>query len=224
MNKLFKKTITIFFFSFFALSQVSASLLWDINIGIDKFRKNDYKNALCFFQEYISSNPNDKNGYYWLAKTYWELKEPTKAKENFKKAYELTFEEKNIEKIDFNIENISTMEDYFDMAAMFFEDKNYSEAETYADMMLQINPKSPSAYFIKAKIALLEDREKEATDYLNQAILLNNKLIKTNLAKSLKITQIPDISQELYGNFALENYFSNDIGAAIKYFRKYLSI
>ncbi|MBQ4646060.1 MAG: tetratricopeptide repeat protein [Candidatus Gastranaerophilales bacterium] len=224
MNQKTKKLLISFFFVGFLQNSLSASLLWDINFGINQYRKNNLEIAKNYFIDYIKSNPNDEDGYYWLAKTYFDLKDNENANVNFKKAHELSLKEKNIEKIDFNVNTSSNIEDYFDIAAMYFESGDLKEANTYADLMLKINPKSPSAYFIKAKIAQIEGKTQEATEFINQAIIFNNKLIKTNLAKSLNIKQLPEMTLEMYEIFALEAYFSNDIASAIRYCRKYLNI
>lgn len=224
MNKKIKKILVLFFFFLFSQNGVNASLLWDINFGINEYRKNNYKTARDYFLNYIKSNPNDEEGYYWLAKSYWGLKDNKKANENFKKAHELTIREKNIEKLDFNYDTSSNLEDYFDMAAMYFETGDMKEAEFYADMMLKMNPKSPSAYFIKAKIAQINGENEKAIEYINKAIIFNNKLIKTNLAKSLNVTKLPEMTLEMYEIFALEAYFSPDTTSAIRYCRKYLEV
>ena len=173
MKKLFLNSI-LFYFLFQNLNCAQASLFWNIDFGINEFKKSNYKSSRDYLIEYIKNNPNDINGYFWLAKSYYALKENQKAKENFKKAYEFTLNEKNIEKIDFDIEFDGNVEDYFDMAAMYFEAGNFKEADLYADMMLKINQKSPSAYFIKAKIAQIQGNETKAKEFLNQAIILNN--------------------------------------------------
>ena len=224
MNKKIKKLLIFFIFSLL-VNNAQASLLWDINYGIDLYKRNNLQAAKNYFLSYTSNNPNDKDAYFWLAKIYQKTKnEKNKAQECFKKAYELTLSEKNIEKLDFNINNNDNIEDYFDMAAMYFESGDFEEAELYADMMLKINPKSSSAYFIKAKVAQVNNQTQKATEYINKAILYNNKLIKTNLAKSLNITELPQMSAQMYETYALEEYFSADIFSAIKYSKKYLEI
>ena len=224
MNKKIRNILTAFFFLFFTIRSTQASLLWPIDYGVNQYRKNNLKITKEYFIDYIKSNPNDEDGYYWLAKTYFDLKDIEKANSYFKKAYELSLKEKNIEKIDFNINATSNLEDYFDMAAMYFETGDLKESNAYADLMLKINPKSPSAYFIKAKIAQLEGNIDEATEYLNKAIIFNNKLINTKLAKTLNIDELPQTTLEMYEIFALEAYFSNDLDSAIRYCKKYLDI
>ena len=224
MNKKIVKFLTISFFMFFAINSVQASFLWDLNVGIDKYRKDRYKEAKNYFEEYVKSNPNDKDGYYWLARACWKLDDNKCANINFKKSYELTSKERNIGKIEFEVDSKANIEDYFDMATMFFESGNFKEADSYADLMLKVNSKSSSAYFIKAKVAQVNNQTQKAVEYINKAILYNNKLIRTNLAKSLNITQMPQMSPEMYETYALEEYFSADIMSAIKYSKKYLEI
>ena len=220
MNKKF----LISFLLFFAINSANANILWDINYGINLFQKNNLTSAKNYFMHYVNSNPNDEDGYYWLGKTYSKFKDEKNAQEAFKKAHELGLKDKNIEKIDFNVENLSSIEDFFDMAAMYYETGDLKEADSYADMMLKINPKSSSAYFVKAKVAQTKGDEILAKEYLNKAIMFNNKLLKTNLARNLKITKLPQISPEMYEEFALESYYSADSDNAIKYCKKYLNI
>lgn len=224
MNKKIRKILIIFFFLAFIFQTSNASLLWDLNYGINQYRRKNFKIAKEYLIQYTKENPNDENGFYWLAKTYHSMKDTKNANENFKKAYELTIKEKNIEKIDFNIDSSTNVEDYFDMAAMYFEAGNLEKAENYADLMLNLNPKSPSAYFVKAKIAQINGEIEKAKEYINKAIIFNNKLIKTNLAKSLNVRNLPNMTLEMYEIFALEAYFSSDINSAIRYCRKYLNI
>lgn len=223
MNKKIRKYFILSCF-LALLNSVNASLLWNIDYAINQYRNNNFKNAKEYLIEYVKNNPNDENGYYWLAKTYYSLKDTINAGEYFKKAHELTIKEKNIEKVDFNTETITSTEDYLDIASMYFERGDFIQADTYADLMLKINPKSASAYFIKAKILQLNGDEVKAKEYLNKAIVYNNKLIKTRLAKSLNINQLPEMSLEMYEILAYESYFSSDINSAILYCKKYLNI
>ena len=96
---------SLFIISLLLLSCSKASLLFDIQTGIKEYRLNNYDFAKNYFISYINNNPNDKDGYFWYAKTL----EKTDSKkyssiilENYKKAYELTLNDKNIEKITFN--------------------------------------------------------------------------------------------------------------------------
>ena len=203
MIKNFAKTLLIT--SFLSLAS-NASCLWNLDIGIEAYKRNDTKFAVEYLQSYTNNNPNDKDGFFWL----------------LKKAYEVTAKEKNIEKISFDIDTSSNIEDYFDMAALYFEAGNLKEADYYADMMLKINPKSPSAYFIKAKMAYLQNDKQKALEYMNKAIVFNSEFLKTNLAQALNVSQIPEATKEMYNVFALEAYFLGDIDSSIKYLNKYL--
>ena len=107
---------------------------------------------------------------------------------------------------------------------MYFEIGNIKESDFYADMMLKIDSKSSSAYFIKAKIALLEGNKELAKEYLKKAIIFNNELLNTNLAKELEINSMPETNKELYSLFALESYFSGEVDKAIENIKNYLKI
>lgn len=211
-----KKIFLIFCASLFLSAQ--ASLFQDINLGINEFYSNDYSTALKSFNAYVASNPNDADGYFWLAKTYQKLNNKLSANENFKKAYEITKKDRNIEKINFDFN--SNLEDYFDMALAYFEAGNYIQADFYADLMLRLDSKSKSAYFIKAKIAQTKGDNDKAVEYLTRAILFDNKLLNTNLAKSLNIVSLPKPQKEVYQALALQAYFEGDINTALNNYKQ----
>ncbi len=216
-----KKSLFIITILFFGFSK--ASLLFDIQTGLNEYELKNYDFAKNYFISYINNNPNDKDGYFWLAKTYEKIDSKKNASlmlENYKKAYELTSIDSNIEKITFDLSKNQNIEDYFDMSIMYFEQGNLKASEQYANMMLEINSKSPSAYFIKAKIALAKNNKQLAKEYINQAIIFNNKYLETNLAKSLNIKEIPEMTQKMYNVSVLEAYFRGDIDIAIKYLEK----
>lgn len=205
-------------FCIFLISLAKASLLQELDSGLNEYRSGDYNNAAKSFNLYIESNPSDSDGYFWLAKTYQKLNKPLGAKENFKRAYDLIKKEKNILKLD--LDESSTLEDYFDMALAYFEAGNYAQADFYADLMLRIDSKSKSAYFIKAQIAKTKGDIASAKEYLTYAILFDNKLINTNLAKSLNITTLPEPKKEVYILNALSDYFKGDIISALNNYKK----
>ena len=214
----------LFIISVLLLSYNKASVLFDIQTGVKEYQLKNYDFAKNYFISYINNNPNDKDGYFWYAKTLEQTNEKKYSaliNENYKKAYDITLNNKNIEKITFNLSKNQNIEDYFDMAIMYFEQGNLKASEQYADLMLNINSKSPSAYFIKAKIALVKNDKQKAKEYMSQAIILNNKYLDTNLAKTLEIKEVPEMTQQMYNIFALESYFKGDINTAIKYLEKY---
>ena len=60
----------------------------------------------------------------------------------------------------------------------FVEVKDLKDADFYADMMLKINPKSPSAYFIKAKIAQINGDNDKAVEFINKAIIIITDMLE----------------------------------------------
>jgi len=219
-----KKLKKFLLFPVILCTAAHASLLWEIQPGILEFQKNNFENSKNYFLSYIVNNPENKDGYWYLAQSYSMLGDKKNALKYFKKAYEKTIKERNLEKIVFKDENSENIEDYFDMSSMYFESGNLNEADLYADLMLKIDPKSAGAYFIKAKIAYLKGNKEKAKNFLNQAIFFNNELLNTNLAKNLAVTSAPELSKEMYNLAALEAYFSGKTDEAVKYFKKYLEI
>lgn len=221
MKKINKKQLSLIFtFALSLLNCANASFLWDINIGRNEFNQSNYHFAKDYFISYLENNPNDEDGYYSLALTYKKLNNETKAQENFKKSYDITSSKRNIEKISFNIKNSANIEDYFDMAVMYFDGGNLKEADFYADMMLKINPKSSSAYYIKAGIKNIEKNTELAKKYMKAAVVYNNELLDTNLARTLNITEIPESTAKVYNMFALESYYEGNIEKTIDYLKK----
>ncbi|MBQ8476855.1 tetratricopeptide repeat protein [bacterium] len=205
-------------------ASANASMLYKINDGIELYTKDNYPAALNYFKSYIKSNPSDANGYFWLGKTYLKQNIEKEAASAFKKAYALEFLNQNIDKIDFENNLYDNLDDYFDMAASYYEEANYKEASQYADMMLKIDPDCAGAYFIKAKIAYINQDKISAIELLNKAILLNNSLLNTNLANNLGIEKIPDLTKEDCALYAQKAYFKGDINLSIEYLKKYIEL
>lgn len=216
------KKIALFLFVL-SLQTSYASLVWDINEGIDLYNKKNYKDALNYFKSYEKANPNDENGSWWIGKTYSTLEDNKNSSKYFQLAYQKARVEKNIDKVVFgHPEQNNNIDDYFDMAAMYYNDGEYKEALNYADMMLKINPNIAGAYFIKAKIANIYGDSDKAKSYLNKAIILNSSILNTNLAKKLQIDKIPELTKEDYLEYAYKAYFEGNLTSTIEYCKKYL--
>lgn len=222
--KKFAKTV-IFSFCLLMLNS-NASLLWNINDGIALYRKNNYNIAQDYFKSYLKNNPNDENGYYWLAKTYQKTRKDDEelSRQTFKKAYEIMLQKRNIEKIFFDIEKNTVLEDYFDIAVGYFESGKYSQAQYYADLMLKINPKSALAYFTKAKIEYTKGNKEKAKEYIEIAALYNNQIIDTNLAAMLGVLTLPETTKEVCYFNAIEKYYEGDLIGAKSHMEKYLEL
>ncbi len=219
MNKKFLPLIFLL-----GANSVFASYLWDINVGINEFLKGNYNYSKNYFTTYLKSNPNDENGYWWLGKTYQRLNDSENSILNFEKSYLSTFSKKELEKINFDPKEASNIEDYFDMAVEYYSRGNYKEADFYADMMLRLNKKSASAYFIKAKIAKTLKNDEEAKKYIEQAILFNNDILNTNLAKTLKIATVPVATKEMHKFNAIEFYYKGELKDSIANAKKYVEL
>lgn len=207
-----------------SINSVFASYLWDIDFGIQEYYKGNFNYSKNYFTTYLKSNPNDEEGYWWLAKTYQKLKNHDLALKCFEKSYSITSSKKELEELNFNIKETSLLKDYFDMAVQYYDNGNYKEADFYADIMLKLDKQSAGAYFIKAKIAKTINRDKEAREYLEQAIICDNDILKTNLAKALNIAVIPKMTKEIYRYNALQSYYMGDVKEAVDNSKKYLEL
>ena len=84
------KKINIFFiFLSLLCTSANASLLWNIKDGIE-LTKNNSNLAKNFFLNYITSNPNDENGFWYLGEIYKKSKDNNNSIKYFKKSYEIT--------------------------------------------------------------------------------------------------------------------------------------
>lgn len=59
------------------------------------------------------------------------------------------------------------------LAICYFDTENYSRASLLADGLLHEMPYDPDIFFLKARIAMLQDRNLEAMEYVNEAISIN---------------------------------------------------
>lgn len=219
-----KKNFLLLISLIFSVNACFASLFWNLDVGIEELQKTNFKQALNYFSYYITFNPNDEDGYYWLAIAHKGLGDEKLSAQNFQKAYELYTQKKDVERINFNFESLSNVDDYFDMAVNYYGSGNYKEADFYADMMLKIEPKSAQAYFIKAKVAKAWSNDELAKKYLNQAIIFDNGILDTNLAKALSVNEVPQTTKETYRLYAVELYYRGKIKEAILNAEKYLAL
>ncbi len=216
-----KKSIKfLIFFIFFVSVKAQAVFLDNLSWGINLYNQKKYPQAVKYFTTYTINNPNDQWGYYNLAIALKQSGSKESSK-YLKKAYELTLEKFNIEKVYFDIEQNAQLNDYFDMASTYFETGSYDKAESYADMMLKIDPRSALGYFTKAKTAYTKGEEEKARQYIEHAIMYNNDIIKTNLAVTLGIKKVPDATKDVYYYKALEEYFKGNLKMTKSCLEKY---
>ncbi len=229
MKKMKNKVITVFLALLIICgtdfsTPADASLIWNIESGINLLNMQKYDEAAKFFEGYVKSNPNDSDAHYYLGVCYKNLNKMQQSAEHLQKSYELS---KNIEKINvapkYNNAD-STQDDYLDMANMYFDSGNYVKALQYADLILNINPNSINALLLKTKIFYKQNNIKQAKIWFNKALLLDNTLLKSVWAKNLSITSLPKYDFDYYNTKGLEYYYSADCNNAINYFNKALEI
>ncbi len=221
--KFYKKIGGIFLIlSALYCNSARASLYWNIESGIKEYEKSNFSFAKNYFIQYTNNNPNDKDGYLWLGKTYLKLKDKKNAIENFEKLYQLYKNENDIENINFKNKINDSNSEYQDLAKSNFDKGKYKDAEFYADKILENDPMAYSALFIKARIAHINKNNDLAREYLKRAIIFDNKLLKTNLAKTLNIVHVPEPTEKEYATLVYNSYFTGDTEKAIHYLKAYL--
>ncbi len=220
----FYKKISIISLILLAISYKSAdaSLYWNIESGIKEYRKNNFSFAKNYFIQYINNNPNDKDGYWWLGKTYLKLNDKKSASENFEKSYKLYKNEIEIGNISFKNETGENDSEFLDFAKDSFDKGKYKEAELFANKILENDPMSYGALFIKARIAYINKDNDLAKEYLKSAIIFNSKLLETNLAKTLNILHVPEPSEKEYTALIYNSYFTGETEKTIHYLKAYL--
>ena len=219
-----KKITLILLILFLTIGHSSASFLLTKDDGIKAYRQKQYVEAHKIFLNYTINNPSDSDGFYMLALVYKALKNDKKARTYFEQSYKMAFQDGALDKITFEKDLKGDLNDYFDMAALYFEKKDFEKADRFADIMLSISNECADAYFMKARIAVEKNNKKEALDNLNMAIIFDNSLLDTTLAKQLEITKVPEVTKEIYSRSATKHYYQGDILGAIDYIRKYLNL
>ena len=212
----------LFLFVLLSFNGVFASFLWNKDAGVQMLKDENYIDAYNFFVSYINNNPNDEDAWYYEGLALSKLQSKQKARSSFQKSYEISSLKRNLDKLNF--EDTSNIEDYVDIAAMYFEQKNYKNALDYSNIMLEIDPACALAYFIKAKVFCENKEFQSAKEMLNIAIYLDDSYLDTNLAKSLEINSKSVPEKSFLSKIAVYKYYQGDIEGAKSYLESYLEL
>ncbi|WP_312089963.1 tetratricopeptide repeat protein [Chryseobacterium sp.] len=172
---------------------VDASEIDEINLSTGKqyFSKKDYKNAISYYEKYLTQNPTGDGLYqakYELGESYYQTNNPTKALlvlqeiANIQNDYQddaatrvaqiyisqgnSSEAKKYLENIknssNINVKNYANIE----LMKMYAEEKNFSEAEKLANAVISNNKNSvaviETAKVIKARSLMNSGKDKEA--------------------------------------------------------------
>ena len=172
---------------------VDASEIDEINLSTGKqyFSKKDYKNAISYYEKYLTQNPTGDGLYqakYELGESYYQTNNPTKALlvlqeiANIQNDYQddaatrvvqiyisqgnSAEAKKYLENIknssNINVKNYANIE----LMKMYAEEKNFSEAEKLANAVISNNKNSAAvietAKVIKARSLMNSGKDKEA--------------------------------------------------------------
>ena len=172
---------------------IDASEIDEINLSTGKqyFTKKDYKNAIAYYEKYLTQNPTGEGLYqakYELGESYYQTNNPTKALlvleeiANVQNDYQDDAQtrvsqiyiaqgnsaeaKKYLENIrnssDINIRNYANVE----LMKMYAEEKDFSQAEKLADAVIANNKNSAAvietAKVIKARSLMNSGKDKDA--------------------------------------------------------------
>jgi len=172
---------------------IDASEIDEINLSTGKqyFTKKDYKNAISFYEKYLTQNPTGEGLYqakYELGESYYQTNNPTKALlvlqeiANIQNDYQDDAAtrvsqiyiaqgnsgeaKKYLENIknssNINVKNYANVE----LMKMYAEEKNFSEAEKLANAVIANNKNSAAvietAKVIKARSLMNSGKDKDA--------------------------------------------------------------
>lgn len=172
---------------------VAASEIDEINLSTGKqlFAKKDYKNAISYYEKYLTQNPSGEGLYqakYELGESYYQTRNSTKALlvlqevANVQNDYQddaktrlaqiyiaqgnsseaKKYLESLVNSSDINIRNYANVE----MMKIYAEEKNFSQAEKLADAVISNNKNSAAvietAKVIKARSLMNAGKDKEA--------------------------------------------------------------
>lgn len=172
---------------------IDASEIDEINLSTGKqyFTKKDYKNAISYYEKYLTQNPSGEGLYqakYELGESYYQTNNPTKALlvlqeiANIQNDYQddaatrvsqiyiaqgnSAEAKKYLENIknssNINVKNYANVE----LMKMYAEEKNFSEAEKLANAVISNNKNSAAvietAKVIKARSLMNSGKDKDA--------------------------------------------------------------
>lgn len=174
-------------------ANIDASEIDEINLSTGKqyFTKKDYKNAISYYEKYLTQNPSGEGLYqakYELGESYYQTNNPTKALlvlqeiTNIQNDYQddaatrvsqiyiaqgnSSEAKKYLENIknssNINVRNYANVE----LMKMYAEEKNFSEAEKLANAVIANNKNSAAvietAKVIKARSLMNSGKDKDA--------------------------------------------------------------
>lgn len=108
--------------------------------GYGAYKAGDYGNAIKNYSKAVKIDPSFSKGWYWLAKSYWKIKDENKAVSCLNKV--LTIDPHNLDAILF----ASVLaQKYFDKAHALFKAQNYKEAIVELKKVVELKPTSITA-------------------------------------------------------------------------------
>jgi tetratricopeptide (TPR) repeat protein len=192
--KIILSAILLIFFYQFALSQEE---IWFAK-GENAFNKNNFKEAVEAFTEFINLEPENEDAFYYRGLSYLYLQDAALARKDFSKVIELNPENADaynnrglcrgyMEDIygamdDFSkaIELDSNFSHaYLNLGSALLSDNQFERALPYLDKVVELDSTNPENYFIRGTVHYYIRNFKEAVDDFTKSLNLGLILDKT---------------------------------------------
>ena len=199
----------VFLLCLMLFSGFSYAQSWNIEDGIKFFKQKKYGSAKTFFEDFIKTNPNNAEAYYYLGLIYREENDLKKSRYYFKQSFALTNSEYEV-KVAPRIENIP-YEDYLDIAQMFFEANDFENALNHIKILEEIDPDNTKVHLLKTKIYLELGKKDYAYGSFLRVLENDKNYLNSSLADIFGIEKMPELDDEFYNSKAMQYFFAGDI-------------
>lgn len=133
---------------------------WMSNQALGHYNRGAYDSSAFYFAKYLEEAPKDTFALFYLASSYYNLKEYRPAVENYKRVLE----------VDFNRPNVHN---YLGLAYM--GQNNYISARDHFSQAVLLDKKNTTAYYNLGKVSYGLNDYASATTALNNAMQANPK-------------------------------------------------
>jgi len=164
----------------------------NLSRGLQLFELGRYKDAISYFKNAITENPNDFTAKYGLAQSYFQI-------DNVSKALEIVLELRHEAPNDPDI--------YFLLSQIYLHEDNIKEAESNIDQAIELNPYNSDFFGQKAYILLNEKQYKAALDFVNQGLEINPK---NTFCLNIRATALTKLKRKVAAQSTIENLLQDN--------------
>ncbi|MBE7706511.1 MAG: tetratricopeptide repeat protein [Cyanobacteria bacterium SIG30] len=210
-----KKILSFFLIFLFCMPVFAKN--WDINEGKNLFFQNKNNEAKVFFEDFVKIYPNNIEAYYYLGLIYKKENNLVASRNNFTKSYNLTNNITDV-KIAPNVEGLP-LEDYFDMAQMFFEGEDFENALIYANLLEELSPSDAKNHYLKAQIYLAKNNKEAGYNSFLKALGCDLSYLDSELAQVFEVRELPNFNDNFYNSKGLQFFYAGELELAYENFK-----